>query len=845
MKKKLLFLFLLFSTSLFAEEEITLKTPPKLLEQIKPILPKDAFYPSELVTVIVDIEVSEIGTVNEVLLKKGAGSPFDEATLEAVRRFRFTPAVLSNGGKTPVTITFQMKFTKPKVEKAPVIILGTLLERGTRKPIQKTNIVAKAGEKILGKATSNENGFFKISARDESFTLFALPSGYQQMKAEVIAKSGESREEVFYLEAVSKGFETIIRSDRIKREVTKRIIGKDTIKILAGTSGDTLKVVENLPGVARSGSRSANPILRGASPDDSKVYLEGQVIPLLYHFGSLRSTFSSTFLKSVEFIPGNFSAYYGRATGGVIDVKVRDLADDMFRGTVDLNMPYDASFSLEGPVTENLSIGGAFRRSYVDTFLGAVIPEDAPISFKTAPKFYDYQFLMDYKPVENHKFKLIFFGSLDTIASIQKSPSESNPEIRGGFSLKTMFHNLQLLYESKITNQLRQKSSVLFSYQNLDVKPGTNINFSLQNKVLSFRSDWEYTPFSWLRVQAGLDNNWSFVGLSIKSPLRPLEGQPSVPLSSGDILTIDSDVVLYSPAFYTVLSFEPIENLIIDPSIRIDWYRQIQQWTFDPRLMIRYAFPTRTEVKASIGIYQQPPTPDQASDDGGNPDLKAVSSLQTSLGISQEITPTIDIEVTGFYKKLSNVVTSNPEFTFDRSKAPYLNDGTGEIYGLELLLNAVIASRFTGWVSYTFQRSLRKDGENERTRAFDFDQPHILTTLGTYDLGHGWSTGFRFRLVSGNPFTPVDKSVFDTVGGTFIPVYGETNSKRSTAFHQLDIRIDKLWTFNRWKMRLYLDVQNVYNQANPEGLTYNYDYSKNQVLSGLPILPILGVTAEW
>jgi hypothetical protein len=63
-------------------------------------------------------------------------------------------------------------------------------------------------------------------------------------------------------------------------------------------------------------------------------------------------------------------------------------------------------------------------------------------------------------------------------------------------------------------------------------------------------------------------------------------------------------------------------------------------------------------------------------------------------------------------------------------------------------------------------------------------------------------------------------------------------------FHQLDMRVDKTWKFSAWQLSAYLDVQNVYFRQNPEGISYNYNYSKSSVVSGLPFLPIIGLRGE-
>ncbi|MBW2278363.1 MAG: hypothetical protein JRF63_12790, partial [Deltaproteobacteria bacterium] len=166
-------------------------------------------------------------------------------------------------------------------------------------------------------------------------------------------------------------------------------------------------------------------------------------------------------------------------------------------------------------------------------------------------------------------------------------------------------------------------------------------------------------------------------------------------------------------------------------------------------------------------------------------------------------------------------------------------------YGLEFLLKHQPTDRFFGWLSYTLMKSERVDHPGEAKRLFDYDQTHILTLVASAVLGRGWEAGVRFRLVSGNPDTPILGSIYDADSDIYWPVYGRTNSDRLPMFHQLDVRIDKNWEWKYLKFAVYIDVQNVYNQKNVEGFQYSYDYSKRVYFTGLPILPSLGLILEY
>jgi hypothetical protein len=175
----------------------------------------------------------------------------------------------------------------------------------------------------------------------------------------------------------------------------------------------------------------------------------------------------------------------------------------------------------------------------------------------------------------------------------------------------------------------------------------------------------------------------------------------------------------------------------------------------------------------------------------------------------------------------------------------YDNAGRGRAHGAEIVLRHERAHGFSGWVAYTLSRSTRQDSGASEARLFDYDQTHILTALGTYQLPAGFQIGARFRFVSGNPLTPVVGSVFDADADRYRALYGAPNSRRNPPFHQLDVRVDKGWQFEAWRLNAYLEVQNAYNRANPEGLSYNYDYRQSKRESGLPLLPVFGVRADF
>jgi TonB family protein len=842
-----------------APGEPTLAAAPVLKALVPAEIPPGTEFPGPEVTVVLSIDVAADGRVETARVESGAGEPFDGAALAAARRFEFEPGRLSTGEGVPVTVTFRMRIQAPPPPRPlPFVLDGRLLERGSRDPLAGVAVTAAAlapaagappaagpvaGEgppaRVLARATTDAEGRFRIEVEETEFRLSAAPPGHQRLDVPVQGRAGERREESFLLETAAGDYETVVSAAAIRREVMKQVVTADQVAESAGTAGDTLKAVLNLPGAARPPLFTGLPILRGSAPGDSQVFLEGQQIPILYHFGGIRSTFAPAFLESIEFVPGNFPVDYGRAQGGVIEVRTRDPRTDGFHGQGDVNF-YDVGVALEGGLGGGWSIGGAFRRSWIDTFLPLVIPGDANLSFTTAPRFYDFQILTSYRPGPASRLRFAFYGSLDRLASILEQP-QNDPTITGVVDARIGFWNLQASYLSPVAPGIVQETSLQAGLQQIVTQLGPQYFFDLSVTRLSLRSTWTWDASALLQVRGGVDMRLDGADISLNLPDGT--GNDPVPPSTLPQIGARQRATLYAPAAFAEVRIAPLPSLAILPGVRVDWYGDIHAWAVDPRLLVRWEPFAGTVLRAGVGLYQQPPNPAQSNTATGTPTLLPQRSLQASLGLVQRILDGLSIEVTPFYKALDRQVVSNSAANYDPSAPRFTNGGTGRVYGVETLVRAALG-RFSGFLAYTYQRSLRTDpGEPERP--FDFDQPSLLTAVGNYDLGRGWLAGARLRLVSGNPSTPVTGSIYDAATDVYVPVYGETNSDRLGTFFALDLRIGKTWTFRDWTLELYLDTQNVTNRGNQEGWTYSYDYAQRTAMTGLPILPILGLKGVW
>jgi hypothetical protein len=164
--------------------------------------------------------------------------------------------------------------------------------------------------------------------------------------------------------------------------------------------------------------------------------------------------------------------------------------------------------------------------------------------------------------------------------------------------------------------------------------------------------------------------------------------------------------------------------------------------------------------------------------------------------------------------------------------------GEGYSYGLELMARREVGL-VTGWIAYTYGRAYRTGDPRKDSTEYPWvlDQPHVVTIVATRPVAAHWRLGGRLRLASGNPITPVADSYFDQMSHKWVAIDGPLLSERLPAFAQLDLRVDRMW--RHWD--LYIDIQNVTDHENVEGIEYTADYKARTYTTGLPILPSIGL----
>lgn len=838
-----------------------LTRPPVLLRQVEAAYPPDAAAQQLEGTVVMLIDISETGAVTAVEVSQPAGHGFDEAAVEAVKQFQFEPAEVDNV-PAPVRIQYAYQFVfrpaPPPVDadggtqaaQGPVNFSGRALERGTRNPLKGAEVVLP--ELDQSTVTDEEGRFSFRGVPVGTHEVLVVQGGYDRFRTKETITEGQETQATYYVQRrIFSPYETVVRSDRERKEVTRTTLQAAEVQRIPGTQGDTLKVVQNLPGVARPAFNGGQLIIRGTSPQESGVFLDGQRIPLLYHFGGLTSVYNSELLEAVDYLPGNFSAYYGDITGGVINVRSREPRMDRLHATAQVNL-IESNALVEGPITETLGFAVAGRRSYIDLVLGLVPQsEDAP-SLQVAPRYYDAQLKLVWKPknLSRHTFTLQGITSRDRLGLVLDRPSDADPTINGNLDVTTGFSQLRLRHQYR-ADALTLDTHGLVGTTLISFALGDR-NLTIDSTDLNLRFTAEYALDEKLTLAGGLDVVSSFaeVNANVQAPPREGEPPPSSPIQ--EILTADGDFLQYYPSTWVELRWQPVKGLLVVPGLRSESYiftdQETPRRTLNPRLAVRYALTDTLTLKGGAGVYHGPPINEEPSVGFGNPDLRSKRSLQYSVGTEWQARPEWFLGAEVFYNDLDDlIVRSNATIERNGEQVPerLRNGGVGRIYGFELLVRRSLTERLFGWISYTLSRSERRDAPGAAWRLFDNDQTHVLTAIASYKLPAGWELGARFRFASGNPTTPVVGSVRDDASDTFVPLYAAVNSSRLPSFNQLDIRVDKTFVYDRWTLNVYLDLTNAYNNAAVEGIAYNYNYTESAFFEGLPILPVLGAKGSF
>ena len=626
-----------------------------------------------------------------------------------------------------------------------------------------------------------------------------------------------------------------------------RTIGTTEIKSTAGGNRDISKVVRSLPGVASTPSFRNDIIIRGGAPSENTFYLDGIQIPVINHFQTQGSSggpvgiINVDLLKEVSFYSGAFPSNRGNTMSSVFDFQLKDGRDDRWTANGIIGAS-DLGITVEGPVSKNSSLVLSARRSYLK-FLFSIF------NLPFLPVYNDLQFKYKIKLGAKDQLTVLGIGAIDDFSLNFDAPAKAETEAEreeAQYILNAIPVSTQWNYTAGIKYEHFRKqgiTTVVLSNNSLNnsvVKYQNNDESSSDNLIQDYNSRETETR---LRLEDYVTHQgWKF-NYGINTELARINTEDYSKIVTQEGLTIrdyNSILNVTKWGFFGQLSRAFLQDkLSLSFGLRADANNYAASMNnlidqLSPRLSASYAFNKTVSANFNTGIYYQLPAYTvlgyRSSTTGElvnrNNNLEYIRSQHLVGGFEFRMEKNSRITIEGFYKKYDqypflledSISLANLGADFGViGNAPVNSTSKGRIYGLEFLLQQKLYNGFYGLLSYTWVRSEFTD-KFGRYKPSSWDNQHLVSLTGGKKFGKNWELGVRWLFTGGSPYTPFNVS--ETVRRENwdvrpygVPDYNQLNTARVSAYHQLDLRIDKKYFFKHWSLDVYFDVQNAYNHV--------------------------------
>lgn len=719
-------------------------------------------------------------------------------------------------------------------------IRGQVVDAATNEPVPFASIVI--WNTTTG-AMTDYDGNFKFTGVKPGFVELRISSvGYKPYVTEgVMVTNNNEVNLVIKLEStIVEVGEIIVKPSPFRKSVespiSARIIGIQEIELNPGGNRDISRVIQSFPGVASTPAFRNDVIVRGGGPNENRFFIDNVEIPYLNHFSTQGSSGGPTgiinvdFVRSVDFLSGAFPASRGNALSSVMDFTMIEGNREKrsLRATVGAS---DLGLTFNGPVGENSSLIVSARRSYLQFLFGA-------IGLPFLPTYTDFQFKYKVKFDQKNELTVLGIGAKDDFSlNLEANETEYQRYILGyiptqeqySYTMGAVYRHFRSNGSDMVVLSRNYLNNTQYKYLNNDDSNPANKTYDYQSGEGDIRLRYERTviwPNSF-RLSYGAGTEMS-----------RYRNDTYRQFFAGDGLQTE----LYNSnlVFFKYAAFGQLSRSFIDDRLKLSLGLRTDANTFSslmanpltqvsPRLSASFALTGEMNLNFNMGRYYQLPSYTSLGllDNEGNfinKDLKFIAADHIVGGVELVPDERLQFTLEGFYKNYSRYPFSLADQVPLSTKSagygvfgnePLSSTAVGRAYGFELMGRARDFEGLNMVFSYTFVRS-EFEGTDGQYIPTAWDNRHLISVTATKSIGKSWNAGFRWRYVGGAPYTPydTDKSSFIDawkVSGQGYLDYSRFNSERLKGFHQLDLRIDKQFYFDRWSLMLYVDVQNVYN----------------------------------
>lgn len=744
-------------------------------------------------------------------------------------------------------------------------IKGFVYEKETGEAVLFTSVYLKGTN--YGAAT-DVNGYYLISnVPAGDYELMVTYLGYDTLKVAVSVSAKELVAQNLFLEKSSiKLAQVEISAERqealteVRTSVTK-LTPKD-MKQLPNVSGesDLAQVLQVQPGVIFTGDQGGQLYIRGGSPIQNKVLLDGMIIYNPFHSIGFFSVFDTDIIKTADIYTGGFNAEYGDRVSSIMDIKTRDGNRKNFSGKLSIN-PFGANVLLEGPIVK-MKEGRGGSLSYL-------------VSAKTSYLEQTSKLLYSYAGEDG-----LPFNFTDVFAKLSFNSTAGSRVNLFGFSF-----NDQVTFRS------------VSDYQWNSYGVGANVIIVPQGSSVLLEPYFNYSAYSISLEEinqpsrnsdiGGFNGGMNFTYFMGKNELKfgPfLQGfQTQYAFTNSVGTRIGGDETYNTTDFgaYAKFKWNIKEKLLIEPSFRLHYYASLGVASPEPRLGVKWNITKWLRIKYAFGLFSQnlisansdrdvvnlfygfltAPENLPREFDGepvSNPLQKAMHNIA---GFEVDLGRRISLNVEGYIKdftQLSNVNRNKlyPESNTDPNipeslKRDYIIE-TGSAMGIDFVFKYSY-KRLYLWAVYSLGVVTRDDGVQEYYP--HFDRRHNVNLVAAYTFGKNlnWEASVRWNLGSGFPFTQtagfyenltLDGGIgtdFTTQNGYLGVEYGELNKGRLPYYHRLDLSVKRDFEIGRTTLGAVIGITNVYNREN----IFYIDRVSYDIVNQLPILPSLGISWRW
>lgn len=628
-----------------------------------------------------------------------------------------------------------------------------------------------------------------------------------------------------------------------KRNTANTEVDEDTKKLLKvpGIAGDPLAAIYSLPGVVMAGGdEGGEPAIRGSSPDDNAYYIDFMPAGYIFHtFGP--SIFNENLVGKFDLHPAAFGAQFGEATGGVVDVTLRDPRNQDFSGTFDWSL-LQTGLLVESGLSDNQAFYASYRKSLLHLYYDEG-EEDEGITVYEAPQSDDYQVKYQWLIGDDQKLTVSATGASDFArANISEASEEgrADPEFIGDIKIDEKFDSVGARWELFHANggYLSLAVSRLDDSEVVRYGDGQFIDSSYRENY--FRG---YYQKNWLKshkITLGAEHRqFDFTYQFDMIPYFCTDHQQDCSLQRGDRIKDSSSLKQTTNALYVTDLWKLSENIELEYGLRGEYNDYTEEKLLMPRIGLTWQVANDLTLNTKAGKYTRFPDADTAIRKLGNPNIKSPLANHYSVGATYEFGGLWRAGIDVYLKKMSQLALALTEDDPDYD-LHYSNDMSGEAHGVELLLERDKSDGWYAWASLSWSKSERTNDKTGETKEYYLDTPLILNMVANYQLDDRWNLGARLTVRSGQKYTPItglrDNENFP---GHYLPVYGGLNSKELPTYQRLDIQAE--YQFQLWGQEAAwtLAIINALNHENVEG--YYYAPDGNETLDNFVIAKEEGI----